>query len=113
MAGAARSKRPGIDASVWLLGAMWLFVAAVSALDVYLSIKYQYRLVDEELNPLGRWLMALDGGSVGLFMACKFFGNVVALAMLQALYFSYRTLCLIATTALTALQGLLAIVLLI
>jgi len=92
---------------------MWLFIAAVSALDVYMSIKYQYRLIDEEWNPLGRWLMAIDGGSVGLFLSCKFFGNVVTLAVLQALYFSYRTLCLIATSVLMVLQGFLAIILLV
>ncbi|HZL90770.1 MAG TPA: hypothetical protein VFB96_20550 [Pirellulaceae bacterium] len=109
----ARRLRLEIDVTTWMLAAMWLFIAAVSALDVYMSIKYQYRLIDEEWNPLGRWLMAIDGGSVGLFLSCKFFGNVVTLAVLQALYFSYRTLCLIATSVLMVLQGFLAIILLV
>src|SRR5262245_48032614 len=70
-----------IEASALVLALMWVFIAAVSAIDVYCSIKYELELGVEELNPVGRWLMAVDGGSVGLFMACKFLGNLVALGI--------------------------------
>ena len=100
-----------IEASALALAAMWLFIAAVSAADVYCSIKYEYELLTEELNPIGRWLMQLDGGSVSLFMSCKFFCNLLALAGLQALYSVHRPLCFLAAGVMTFLQGCLAVVL--
>ncbi len=101
-----------LEASALVLAMMWLFIAAIATVDVYCSIKYEYELLTEELNPIGRWLMELDGGSVSLFMACKFFCNLVALGALQLLYFVHRPLCLIAAGVLTALQGVLAFLLL-
>ncbi len=91
---------------------MWLFIALIASLDVYCSIKYEYELMTEELNPIGRWLMAIDGGSVSLFMACKFFCNLLALSVLQYLYTAHRPLCFTAAGVMTILQGLLAIALL-
>lgn len=102
----------GMDRTALVMAAMWLFIAAVSAMDVYFSIKYEYALTAEEMNPIGPWLMRLDGGSVGLFMACKFFGNLVALGALQLLYFHYRRVCLVATAVLCAAQCVLAALLL-
>lgn len=102
----------GLDRTALVMAAMWLFIAAVSAMDVYFSIKYEYALTAEEMNPIGRWLMRLDGGSVGLFMACKFFCNLVALGILQLLYFHHRRLCLVATAVLCAAQCVLAALLL-
>jgi hypothetical protein len=93
------------------VGMMWLFIAAVASFDVYCSIKYEYELLTEELNPIGRWLMELDGGSVSLFMACKFFCNLLALAGLQVLYSIHRPLCITAAGVMTVLQGCVAIVL--
>lgn len=98
--------------SAVILVAMWLFIAIVSALDVYCSIKYQFELLADEMNPLGRWLMQLDGGSVALFMACKFLGNLVVLGTLQLLYLRRYRLCLLAAAVLTAVQGGLAMLLL-
>lgn len=103
--------RPNVTPAALALAMMWLFIAAVASVDVYCSIKYEYELLAEELNPIGRWLMELDGGSVSLFMACKFFCNLLALAGLQVLYTVHRPLCFAAAGVMTALQGCLAIVL--
>jgi hypothetical protein len=90
---------------------MWLFIASVAAMDVYCSIKFDYELIAAELNPIGRWLMQLDNGSVSLFMACKFFCNLLALGMLQFLYLVHRPLSLVAAGVLTAVQAGLALLL--
>lgn len=49
----------------------WMFVGFVEAYDVYWSIKLQDVLINNERNPLGRFLISLDGGDVALFMALK------------------------------------------
>ena len=63
------------------------------------------------MNPVGRWLLDLDGGSVSLFMACKFFCNLLALTALQVLYALHRPVCLAAAAVMTVAQGCLAIAL--
>lgn len=100
-----------IEASALVMAAMWLFIAAVAAMDVYCSIKFDYELLTEELNPIGRWLMKMDDGSVSLFMACKFFCNLVALGTLQLLYVVHRPLSLIVAAVLSAMQAGLALLL--
>ncbi len=42
------------------------------------------------MNPLGRWLIALDGGSVALFIGLKVAGTFVSLGVLVAMYFLHR-----------------------
>ena len=100
-----------LEPSAVALAAMWLFIAAVAAVDVYCSIKFEGSLLIDEMNPVGRWLLMLDGGSVSLFMACKFFCNLLALAALQVLYALHRPLCLAAAGVMSAVQGCLAIAL--
>lgn len=106
-----RQLRQLADAGTIALALMWLFIAAVSSMDVYCSIKYEVELLAEEMNPIGRWLMELDGGSVSLFMACKFFCNLLAVSGLHALYAVHRPLCLVAAGVMSLAQGCLAVVL--
>lgn len=47
----------------------WIFL--VSMVDHYLTIKLQETILTSEKNPLGLWLIKLDGGSVALFMTLK------------------------------------------
>ena len=54
-------------------------IAAVSAYDTYWSFKNQDTLYDFEQNPVGRWLMELDGGDVALFMTVKMIGTLIVL----------------------------------
>ena len=92
------------DRETLLMMALWLFIGAVAAYDVYLSIKYQEILQYQELNPLGRWLLELDGGSVAVFMGCKFLGTLVVLGVIQLLYFYRRRLGLAVATAMASVQ---------
>jgi len=54
-------------------------IAGVSAYDTYWSFKNQNTLYDAEQNPIGRWLMELDGGDVALFMTVKMLGTLIVL----------------------------------
>ena len=57
------------------------FVAIVSAYDMYWAIKLQDSLYANELNPMVRWLMRLDGGDVALAMSLKMIGTITALSL--------------------------------
>jgi len=56
----------------------WIFL--VSMVDHYLTIKLQETILTDEKNPLGVYLIHLDGGSVALFMTLK-------MAFLWLMYF--------------------------
>lgn len=60
----------------------WLFIAAVSAYDAYLTALYAGTLVEQ--NPIGQRL--IKAGGVPLLLAVKFFGTSVALAALLLVY---------------------------
>jgi hypothetical protein len=62
--------------------AAWLFVAAVSAYDTYLTVLYAKDMVEQ--NPFGCYL--IRAGGVPLLIAVKFFGTSVALAALLGFY---------------------------
>ena len=66
-----------------------IFISLVSSIDIYWSIHNQSELINVEKNPLGRYLINADHGSVGLFMACKSMGTVFVLGILSFLY-KYR-----------------------
>jgi hypothetical protein len=65
---------------------LWLFIGFISAIDIYVSIKTRAYLLYCEMNPLGRWLIRLDGGDIALFMGIKTAGTVLALGLLVWLY---------------------------
>jgi hypothetical protein len=65
---------------------MWLFIGSVSCYDAYLILKYQQSITVMEMNPLGCWLLAADGGEPTLFLAAKFQGTIVVLGTLQLLH---------------------------
>lgn len=98
----ARQRR---DAMLMLV--LWLFIGIVAAYDVYLSVKFQDTLRFEERNPLGQWLLQFDGGSIAVFMGCKFLGTTLVLGILQLLYIHWRRIGLTVTSVMAGLQGVL------
>ena len=70
----------------------WAIVCYVAAVDVYYSIHTQSTLLQDELNPMGVWLIRLDGGSIGLFMACKLAGTSFVLCIVPLLFLYRRWL---------------------
>lgn len=83
---------------------MVMTTATISAYDCYVSIKYQDSLRESELNPMGNFLIDLDGGSVALFMAAKLLGTSIAVGLLLLIYFWRRTCAIISATVLTLFQ---------
>ena len=69
---------------------VWLFVGFVEVYDVYWSIKLQDVLIDTEQNPIGRFLLSLDGGDVALFMALKVSAIIAILGSLPVLLWTHR-----------------------
>ena len=87
-----KTKRPKtISVIVNCIGCiLWLVIASVSAYDVYWSIKLSDTLCDNELNPMGVWLIDQDGGSVALFMAMKFLGTSIVLGVIPLAFLFKR-----------------------
>ena len=75
----------------WTLLLCKLTIGFVSAYDIFLTIKYVQFLPLMEMNPVGRWMMALDSGpscqleQIACFVAAKFVGNFITLAIIELL----------------------------
>ena len=60
----------------WFLFTM---ILSISAIDLYLIIRFQNVMIYEEKNLVGVWLIKMDSGSVALFSALKMFGTCLSL----------------------------------
>ncbi len=87
--------------------ALLAFVTFVQAYDMYWAIKLQESLYQNELNPIGRWLIAADDGDVSLFMAAKLISTVLVLSLASFLCIKNYRIGLITCCALSAFQGFL------
>jgi hypothetical protein len=67
-------------------GIMWLAIGIISSVDVYWSIVNQDMMMELEENPIGRYLIEKDDGSIALFMCIKVAGTIIALGVLVVLY---------------------------
>lgn len=87
-----------------VLPLLWAFIGVVCAYDVYLSVKYPDWLKHLEQNPVGTWLLQLDGGDPALFMAVKFCSSLFVLSVLILSHRWYSRLCMVLTGAITLFQ---------
>ncbi|HEY3967207.1 MAG TPA: DUF5658 family protein [Planctomycetaceae bacterium] len=88
-----------------LFSGMWLLIACVSSFDAYLTIRFRDSLYYEELNPLARYLLHLDGWDPSLLISMKFLGSILVLAFVAGLHNQNRRLGLIVTAALASFQA--------
>ncbi len=72
--------RPVMHALVFSF--LWLVIASVGAVDTFLTLKYRDVMFVVEKNPVGRFLIALNGNDVTLFVVCKIAGTYLALGVL-------------------------------
>ena len=86
---------------------MWLAIGLISAIDLYWAVKNQQTMLYNEENPIGRYLIGLDDGSVALFMGIKMAGTILALGFLIFLYHHRRLYAWLSIIFLTAAQFLL------
>ena len=60
-------------------------IGTISAIDLYWIGKTRSVIAEHEQNPVGTYLIGLDGGDVALFMAAKFAGTMLALYIILTL----------------------------
>jgi hypothetical protein len=94
-------RRSGADAA---FGCMTWMIAAVSVHDAMLVVINQDVIAQVERNPIGRWLIAQQGGEVGLFLLAKLCGTALVCAVLITLYQRRRGMALSIAAALTCFQ---------
>jgi hypothetical protein len=94
--------------------ALWLFAIFVSVFDAYLALAHRETLATGELNPLGRALIALNGGQVWYLLAAKLVGTVIVGSLLLHIHDRYPRYSLPIVGAVAAAQmGLLLFLLLV
>lgn len=87
----------------WFSG-MWWFIAAVSIYDAYLVILYQNVIINMEENPVGQYLIRMNGGDVTLFVVSKATGTLLVLGVLATLYRFRRIWAYLVAAGLSAYQ---------
>ena len=88
-----------------LISFAWVWL--VSMLDHYLTIKLQDTIAKDEHNPIGRFLIELDSGSVALFMTAKMACLWVIAAIILSIYKDSKIRAYICIIALSTCQLLL------
>ena len=63
-----------------------ILIAAISVHDALLVVVNHDEIGDMEQNPMGCWLLALNGGEVGLFVLVKLATTALACVLLIDLY---------------------------
>jgi hypothetical protein len=112
---APRPVSPAAPRQIALLAALCLFVGLVSTYDTYLTVKYQHYLHENEVNPICRWIMALDQGpltgsdNMAVFLALKFGGGAIVLTAIPLLFWFRRAWGLAVGTGVGAFQLALAV----
>ena len=66
---------------------MWSFTFFVELCDVYYLINLSETIHEYELNPIGKFLIHLDGGQVGLFAVSKMLFMCIVLMILPYIYY--------------------------
>ena len=89
------------------LALTWLVIGAVAAYDTYLTVQFQETMQHLEENPVGRWLIKADGGSVALFVGAKFIGTILVLGALPLLYIRDQALGVIVASGVARCQVIL------
>ena len=72
--------------NVSVFGLCCLFVAAVSVHDATLVVVNHEVISEVERNPVGKWLLEVQGGEVWLFVFLKFAGTALVCAVLVTIY---------------------------
>ena len=97
------TRRP-VNLSTILFFGVWLFVIGASVHDGFLVLANRDVMLNDERNPVGRWLVERNGGDVWLLLAVKAIGTIAAATLLLVLFWTAPRLAWIACTAVAALQ---------
>lgn len=97
---------------VTVIGLLTLWIAGVSAYDVYLTIAYADTLLDLESNPVARMVMHLDEGTfqrqdLATFIGLKCAGTAVVVVTLFLIAAYRRSTAILAASGVAIFQLLL------
>ena len=81
-----------------------LLIGYISAYDLYLATSFSSELIENEQNPLGRFLIKANNGNIALFMGLKFAGTITCLAILAIMYKFKKNWAWICVSAITLFQ---------
>ncbi|HTI50522.1 MAG TPA: hypothetical protein VL475_06215 [Planctomycetaceae bacterium] len=87
-----------------LFGLLWVFISLVSAIDVYLTVRFHETLPELEQNPFGLMLLEMSDWNPSLLIGVKFMGTTLVLGFLTTLYAWNRRLGLTVTAAVGVFQ---------
>jgi hypothetical protein len=93
-----------ISARNWSFTLLWLFTIGVSAHDGFLVLANRTSIASDELNPLGRLLIAAGGSDIWLLLAAKASGTLCAAWLLLVLYWERPRIGWLACVVTAALQ---------
>jgi len=79
-------------------------IAAVSLFDTFLIIHFSEVICSTEQNPIGRWLLSVGDGSIGIFVRFKLAGTLVVLSALCAMWLCRSRLVFPVTTSVASYQ---------
>ena len=85
-------------------GLLLLLIASVSVHDATLVVLNDQVILDYEKNPVGRWLIEANGGSVWIFFTVKLFCCAVVCALLVCMYENARKTSFIVAGAISIIQ---------
>ena len=80
------------------------FILSVSLYDTFLIVEFQDMIGRTEKNPIGRWLIAVAAGEVGVFVRTKLAGTIIVLSVLTLLHRKRSPKTLPVTTSIAAYQ---------
>lgn len=84
-----------------------LTIAGVSVHDAMLLVLNHETIGEDELNPLGRMLLEMNGGAVWLFVLVKLLGTAMVCAFLIEIFRCQPRIALASAGVITGLQVLL------
>jgi hypothetical protein len=83
---------------------VFIAILSIGAVDLYLIIRFQQVIINEEKNPIGVWLIEMDNGSIALFSAAKMFGTCLSLMIWKKIFLSNAVKGFIVGSALLVFQ---------
>ena len=83
---------------------LWLLIGCISAIDTYLTVKFQESLIFQESNPIANLLLDLDHGNPSLLIGSKFLGSTIVMGILTVLYMQNRRIGLMVSSGLACFQ---------
>lgn len=86
-----------------------VIIAAVSLYDTYLIIRFAEFIYMMESNLMGRWLLEIAGGQVGVFVRVKLAGTLLVLSTLMFMWKWRAPMLFPITSSIAAYQSCLLI----